>query len=301
MKRTPITLVTGALLLLIFVLLLFAFQVRQTEVAIVTQFGRYQRTIEQPGLYFKAPWPIQRVNKFDNRIRSFESRLEQMTTRDGRILLLSSFVGWRIADPKLFLERFDRGDLSRATQTLEAQVRDTQSGVVARYQFADFISTNAAALKFDRIEQDMLDNLRQRARENFGIEIRFAGIKQIGLPESITAKVFERMKEERQQLVKQFTGEGEAEAIRIRAEAERQRQEILSRAEAEATVIRGQAEAEAARSLAAFEKNPKLAGFLLELKALEASLKDRATLILDPQTPPFNLLRGTETSPAPKP
>ena len=74
----------------------------------------------------------------------------------------------------------------------------------------------------------------------------------------------------------------------------------LSKAEAEATVIRGQAEAEAAKSLAAFEKNPQLANFLLELKALEASLKDRATLILDQQTPPFNLLRGTEQTPMPK-
>jgi len=300
MKRTPITLVTGALLLLIFLLLLFAFQVRQTEVAIVTQFGKYQRTIEQPGLYFKAPWPIQRVNKFDNRVRSFESRLEQMTTKDGRILLVSAFVGWRIADSKLFLERFDRGDIARAGQILEAQVRDTKSGVVAQYDFADFVSTNAAALKFDQIEQAMLTNLKQRARDNYGIEIRFAGIKQIGLPESITAKVFERMTQERQQLVKQFTGEGEAEAIRIRAEADRQRGEILSKAEAEATVIRGQAESEAAKSLAVFEKNPKLANFLLELKALEASLKDRTTLILDQQTPPFNLLRGAEQSTPPK-
>ena len=126
----------------------------------------------------------------------------------------------------------------------------------------------------------------------YGIEIRFVGIKQLGLPESISAKVFERMREERQQLVKKFTGEGEAEAIRIRAEAERARQEILSKAEAEATVIRGQADAEAAKSLAVFEQNPKLANFLLELKALEVSMKDRSTVILDQQTPPFNLLRG---------
>ncbi|HEY6167639.1 MAG TPA: protease modulator HflC [Verrucomicrobiae bacterium] len=300
MKRSPITLITGLVLIAIFVLLLFAFQVRQTDVAIVTTFGKYSRTIDKPGLYAKLPWPIQRVYQFDNRLRSFESRLEQTATRDGRILLVSTFVGWRIADPRLFLERFDRGDLARAGQTLEAQVRDTQSAVVAQHAFADFISTNAAALKFVEIEQTMLTNLKQRARDSYGIDIQFAGIKQIGLPESITAKVFERMKEERQQLVKQYTGEGEAEAIRIRAEADRQRQEILSKAEAEATVIKGEAEREAAKSLAVFEKNPKLANFLLDLKALEASLKDRATLILDQQTPPFNLLRGTEQLATPK-
>lgn len=300
MKRNLITLVTGAVLAVIFVLLLFAFQVRKNHFAIVTTFGKFARTIDQPGLYAKWPWPIQRVYAFDNRLRSFESRLEQTATRDGRILLISTFIGWRVAEPRLFLERFDGGNPERAGQVLEAQVRDTQSAIVAKHEFADFVSTNAAALKFDAIEKDMLENLKQRARDSYGIEIQFAGIKQIGLPESITSKVFERMTQERQQLVRQYTGEGEAEAIRIRAEADRQRQEILSKAEAEATVIRGRAEAEAAKSLAEFEKNPKLANFLLELKALEASLKDRTTLILDQQTPPFNLLRGTEQPAAPK-
>jgi membrane protease subunit HflC len=236
--------------------------------------------------------------KFDNRLRSFESRLEQTTTRDGRILLISVFVGWRVADPKLFLERFDRGDLAKAEQNLEAQVRDTKSGVVAQHPFGDFISTNAGALKFDQIEQAMLSNLKQRARDSYGIEVQFAGIKQLGLPESITTKVFESMNEERQRLIKAITGEADSIANTIRSETDRQRQEILSKAEAEATVIRGQAEAEAAQSLAVFEQNPQLAKFLLELKALEASLKDRATLILDQQTPPFNLLRGVGESPA---
>ena len=39
-----------------------------------------------------------------------------------------------------------------------------------------------------------------------------------------------------------------------------------------------------------FEKNPELANFLFNLNALEGTLKDNATLILDPNTPPFNLL-----------
>jgi membrane protease subunit HflC len=299
MKRTPITLVTGSVLVLIFGMLLFTFQVRQTDVAVVTTFGNYARTIREPGLYAKWPWPVQRVYKFDNRLRSFETPLEQSTTRDGRILLVSAYVGWRIADPRLFLERFDRGDLLRAGRTLEAQVRDTQSAVVARYHFANFVSTNAAELKFDEIEQAMLDNLQRTARDNYGIEVRFTGLKRIGLPESITQTVFKRMTGERETTIKQLQGEGEAEAIRIRAEAARQRTEILSQAEAQATILRGQAEAEAAQSLAVLEQEPRLASFLLELKALETSLKDRATLILDQQTPPFNLLREGAPAPAP--
>ena len=100
------------------------------------------------------------------------------------------------------------------------------------------------------------------------------------------------MRAERQALVKQFESEGEAEAIRIRSEADRQRQELLAKAEAEALVLRGQGEAEAARSLAVFEQNPDLAMFLLDLDALRLSLKDRSTVVLDPDMSPFSLLSG---------
>jgi len=295
-KRSPITLITGAVIAVIFLLLLFTFQVRQTEVAIVTTFGKYSREIKQPGLYGKLPWPVQRVYKFDNRIQSHESKLEQAVTREGNLILISTFIGWQIADPRLFLERFDRGDIARAEQTLSALVRDTQSGVVARHVFADFVSTNAASLKFDEVEQEITSLLQSRARESYGVDVRFAGIKQIGLPESITAKVFERMREERVRLAKAIQAEGAREASDIRSEAERRRQEILAKAEAEATVIRGEAEAEAAKSMNVFEQNPKLATFLLELKALENSLTNRTTLILDQQTPPFNLLQGSPTT-----
>lgn len=47
---------------------------------------------------------------------------------------------------------------------------------------------------------------------------------------------------------------------------------------------------------AVFEKNPELAVFLFQLKALEQSLKERSHLILDQQTPPFNLLVPSATS-----
>jgi membrane protease subunit HflC len=292
MKRAPITLVAGCVLLVIFALMLSAFQVRQTQVAVVTTFGKYSRTITEPGLNWRLPWPIQKVYHFDNRIHTFNRRFEQTATRDGRSLLVTVFVGWRIADPKVFLERFQQGDLAEAEKTLESQIRNTKNGVVSQYDFVNFVSTDPTQLKFDEIEQRMAEDLRPKVLASYGIEVRFVGLRQLGLPESITAKVFERMREERQQLVKQFTGEGDAEAIRIRAEAERQRAEILAKAEAEATVMRGQAEAEAAKSLAVFEQNPKLANFLLDLKALEQSLKERTTLILDQQTPPFNMLQA---------
>jgi TonB family protein len=60
MKRNLLTL-SIVVASLVFALLLFTFQVRQTEVAVVTTFGQPTRPITQPGLYFKLPRPFQRI------------------------------------------------------------------------------------------------------------------------------------------------------------------------------------------------------------------------------------------------
>ena len=104
--------------------------------------------------------------------------------------------------------------------------------------------------------------------------------------------VFERMRAERQRLVARYQSEGEREAKIIRANADAQANDILSTAKAEAIRITGEADSKAASYYAEFEKSPQLAVFLFQLKALEASLKEKTSLILDQQTPPFNMLNG---------
>jgi len=292
MKRNYITLVVGALCVLVFLLMLFCFQARQTDVAVVTTFGKFSRAITEPGLYLRWPWPVQKVYRLDNRVQNFERKFEQTTTADGRSLIVSVFIGWRVDDPKTFIERFPQGDVSLAEQSLEGLVRDAKNGVIGQHRFSDLISTNRARVKLRQVESEMLASVQPRAAANYGIAIDLLGIKQIGLPESITTKVFDRMRAERQRLVKQYQSEGDAEAIRIRAEADRDRQETLAQAEAQATVIRGQAEAAAAKSFVVFEQNPDLAVFLLELNALQTALTNRATFVIDPQTAPFHLLKG---------
>lgn len=295
MKRNPITLIAGVVLLVIFACMLFTFQVRQTQVAVVTTFGEYSRSITNAGLQWRYPWPIHKVYEFDNRIQNFERKFDQTITRDQVNVLITVFVGWRIADPKIFLESFS-GDVARAEQAIEPLVRNSKSGVIGRHAFSDLISTNQAELKFDEVEKEMLAQIRGPARANYGIEIELLGIKQLGLPESITTTVFERMKAERQRLISRYQSEGEREARIIRATADGQANEILTSARTEAIRITGQADRKAAEYYAVFEKSRDLAEFLFQLKALEQSTKERTTLILDQQTSPFNLLKGGATA-----
>lgn len=292
MKYNRLSLIVGLLLVVIFGLLLFFFQVRQTEVGVVTTFGRpSNRDLTEPGLYWKFPWPIQKVYKFDKRIQNFEEdKFEETLTSDKQNLLVRVYAGWRIVDPKIFLQRFANGSIPEAERSLEGLIRSEKNATVGRHAFNHFISPNENEIKLVEIEHEILKSVQDRAKGNYGIEIAFLGIKKLGLPESITQKVFDRMRAERERLVKQYQGQGDSQSITIRAQADRDRDEILARAEADSLRIRGEGDAEAAKYYSVYEQAPELASFYLGLAALEQILKERATLILDERTVPLNYL-----------
>jgi membrane protease subunit HflC len=292
MRNNRLTLVVGVILVIVFVLLLFTFQVRQTDVVMVTTFGRPTRPETEPGLKFKWPYPIQKVYRFDKRTQSFEDDFEETLTRDNYNLLAMVYVGWTVADVDLFFKSFPAATPQSAEPALKGLIRSAKNAVVGTHTFSDFISTDAKQLKFVEIEKEMLDHVKTEALQKYGIGIQFLGIKKLGLPESVTQKVFDRMTAERQKEVDRLKAQGEAEALRIRSEADRDRDKLLAEADGKASAIRGQADAEAATSYKAFQDHPELAVFLLQLNALEASLKTKSTLILDQKTPPFNLLSG---------
>jgi membrane protease subunit HflC len=291
MKRNPLTIAVGVVLLLIFALLLFCFQVRKGEVALVTTFGQPTRQVG-PGAHLKWPWPIQKVYKFDQRIQTTESKFEQVQTADGFNLLVSVYVGWAITDPELFFGRF--GDsLARAEESVVDLLRNTYSGVLGRHPFSDFVSTDEIQLKLAQVEQEWLETVQAQIRtNNYGVDVKFIGLKRLGLPESVTEEVFKAMRKERQLQATAIESEGERQASDIRSAADALAASILANAEAEATRIRAQGESEAARSLAVFQQEPTLAQFILDLSAVEALLKERTTLVLDTQTEPLHLLRG---------
>jgi len=301
MKRNPITITIGLLLLFIFGLLLIFFQVRTTEVAMVTTFGKPTRPVTEPGAYLKWPWPIQQVYKFDKRIHNFESKFEQVFTADGHSLLIKIYAGWNITQPQVFFPKF--GDsVTRLEDALSGLARSAYSGVVGTHSFSDFISTDEKQLKFAQIEEEILTRIQKDVQDKgYGVQVKFVGIKRIGLPESVTKLVFERMQAERQLQVRRIEAEGQREASDIRSAANLASQKVLTEADAEATRIRGEGDKLAAASLQVFEQEPELGKFLVQLRALEDFLKERTTLILDTQTFPLNLLNGSpSTSPPPR-
>lgn len=111
MKRNLITLIIAAVLLVIFALLLFTFQVRQSEVAVVTTFGKITGPQRTAGLHLRLPWPFQQVYKFDGRTQDFQDNFSENLTADNIDLFSSVYVGWKIGPggvPHEFPGRFRR-------------------------------------------------------------------------------------------------------------------------------------------------------------------------------------------------
>jgi membrane protease subunit HflC len=300
MNRNVLTFAIGAVLVVVFALLLFVFQVPQSQTAVITTFGRPVRNITEPGAYFKWPWPVQRVYKFDDRIQNFEDKFNETLTADQNNLITSVYVGWQISDASAFLNHFRDGSVPAAERMLESMLRSANIAVVSKHSLSDFVNADPKALQFDAIENEIQQAVENELRTNeCGIRLEFLGLKRFGLPESVTQTVFDRMKNERLVLINREQYEGERQAQEIKAAADRQAAETIADAEAAATRIRGEGEGEAAKTLPVFQLNPELANFLLRLDALQQSLNQKSTLIFDERTPPFDLFSHLPTNSPP--
>jgi len=275
MKRKYI-LAAGALALLLTYLSLYS--VRETEFALVTQFGRPVRTVASAGLHVK--WPFQSILWFDRRLRIYNPRPSEFLTRDKKNLVIDNYVAWRIEDPNRFVQSV--GDTSAAEMRLHDII---WSGLSASLGTQD-LETLVSATPDKAQAAPMLDLLTatadRAALEQYGIRIVDVRIKRLNLPEQNKQSVFARMRAERERIAMQYRAEGEQQALILRASADRQKEEIISSAYKDAEKVRGQGDAEATRIYGqAYSKNPQFYKLLRTLESYKKVLDDKTTIILN--------------------
>lgn len=287
-----------AVIFIILAIYLVTFQVRETESVLVTRFGKPVAEITEPGLKWKLPAPIHRVHRFDSRLRVLEGELVETPTKGAVPVIVKSFVVWRIAEPLKFLNAVETE--ADAEDKLRSRINDTQNRVIGQHVFGEFVNSDPAKIQFEAIQADMLADLQGPVRQDYGIEIKTLGIKQLKVSEKVTKDVFERMKADRQRRTEATIAQGNAEATRIRTDAEAKKTALLAAAEGRAKAIRGQGDAEAAQYYELLEAAPDLAIFLRDLEALQKTLKDRATIIIPGDVAPFKYLREMPSLEVPK-
>lgn len=288
MKNIAVTIFI-VLVVAIMGLYLISFQVRETEFVLVTTFGKPTRQITEPGWRFKWPTPIERVHRFDSRMRVLEAELGETTTKGAVPIIVNTFIVWKIAEPLEFFNAV--GTIKEAKSKLRNQISDTQNKVVGGHSFGEFVNNDIEKIKFKQIEEEMLADLKQAVRADYGIEIMALGIKQLKISEDVSKDVFERMRAERNRKTEAIIAEGNAEATKIKTDADSKKIELLAAAEARAKAMRGEGDAEAAKYYKMLEEDPELAMFLRDIEALKKILEERSTIVISADTEPFKLLK----------
>lgn len=278
-----------------------AFVIRESEQAIVTQFGEpIGDAITEPGLHWKRPF-VQQVRRFDKRLLLWDGEPNQIPTLGREFISVDTMARWRIVEPLLFLTNVnnEQNALSRLDDIIDSVVRDIVSGtdleeIVRSADWSvDVELVDDPALERTDVdlearptkgrEQLVADILREAGRNlpQLGIELVDVRIKRLNYIDDVRRQVEERMISERQRIAEQFRSEGQGRAAEIEGETERDLQEIRSGARREAEEIRGVADAEATQIYgAAYGSDPEFYSFFQTLETYRRTMQGNTTLML---------------------
>ena len=258
-----------------------AYIVHQNQQALVLEFGKPKRVVQQPGLHWKLPL-VETVEIFDRRILDLDTATQEVTASDQKRLIVDAFARYRIVDPLKFYQtlRHEGAVRSRLGPIVESAMRRA-----------------LGATTFQDVVRDRRDELMKRIAANvnqegadFGLEVVDVRIKRADLPEQNQKSIFDRMRAERQREAAEFRAEGVGEANRIRANADREVTVLIAEATRKSEELRGEGEAERNRIFAeAFNRDPDFFAFYRSMQAYEQGLKSGDTrLVISPDSDFFH-------------
>ena len=276
------------------------FVVDESEYAVVLRFGRVISEIDQPGLNFKLPAPIDQIQRFDKRVLYQQIPQTEFLSADKKNVLVSSYLTWRIRSPRLFLEALSTRP--SAESRLSTLVKSSLGAALGNRPFTDYIpetpdesSPAESGRNLINLEGAVFSGISEIAEADYGIEVVSFGVSRFSFPQQNLLAVFARMRAERERIASSYRSEGAAEARKILANAERERREILAKAESEAEILRGKSEAQAAAIYAdAYATDPEFYAFLRKLETYEKIIDDETTIIVPADSSLLDLLTSEE-------
>jgi modulator of FtsH protease HflC len=283
-RAFPVIIALGVLL---FIAATSLFTVSEAELAIRTEFGAIVGLNYAPGLH--AKWPWDQVVKFDRRIISQTYAGETFLTNDNRGLIVDFYIKWRVKNPSQYFQATG-GSEDIASRRLSEIVKDGIKSVVAERSLEQIVSAERAA-----VTSEMFGNASKNVG-GLGAELIDVRVQSISLPDEVSSRVYESMKQNFTKIATRLRAEGQSASVRIRAQAERERTEILANAEKDALRVHGEGDAQATSIYArAYSKNPEFYSFYRSLQAYDHSLgKDGDLLVVTPDGEFFKYLKDPD-------
>ena len=263
------------------------YTVGEREYAMVFALGELKHVVDEPGIHFKLPPPLQNVVYLDKRLLPLDtSGADLVQTSEKKNLMIDTFVKWRIGNPRLYWVSF-QGSERAASDRLAALLRDVLNIAVNKRTVNQITSSER-----EKAMSEISELLQARVKD-VGIDIVDVRMKRVDFTPEISESVYSRMEAERKRVASEERSKGAAQAERIRASADRQSEVILAEAYRDAQKTKGEGDGEAARIYAeAFGADPEFARFYRSLEAYRSSFSQKSdVMVVDPSADFFTYLK----------
>jgi len=259
------------------------FIVDETQQVVILQLGKPVKTVTEPGLNVKLPFPFQEKITFDDRLLEYDSPPEEILSKDKKSLIVDNYVRWKIIDPLQFLKTV------QAIPTAKSRMDDIVYSELRRelgtHDMVEIITENREEI------MDIVTRQSNTATLAYGISVVDVRIRRVDLPAENEESIYARMEAERKRQANKFRSEGEEEAQKIRAATDRDKTIILADAYKEAEKIRGEGDAKAVQVYArSYSADPKFYEFVRTLDTYKKVVDDKTTLVLPSGSKLFKLL-----------
>jgi len=253
------------------------FIVKETQQAIVLQFGSPKKIYKDAGLHYKIPF-IQNVQHIDKRVLEIDAPPEEIIASDQKRVIIDAFAKYIITDPLKFAISVgnERVANSRLGTIINARIR----GVVGKDPLESLLSSNR-----NKIMQQITQQVAEEAAD-FGMKVIDVRIKRADLPVANSEAIFKRMQTERSREAKEFRAEGAELAQEIKAKADKDVTIILAEARKKSQILRGEGDGQRNKIFAdAFGRDPEFFSFYRAMQSYEKSLQSGQTsLVLSPDS-----------------
>ncbi len=267
-------------LFMVFVVLLLigltgVFKVKESEQAVVIQFGEIVRAESKPGLHFMWPLFINTAHKFETRVLNLDRDPGRFLTSEKKDLNVDYYAKWRIIDVKKFYTSTRGGDIEYANGLIGQSINQALRDEFGKRSVQEVVAGERTEIL------SIVGNISETMIQQYGIEVVDVRTKRIDLPEEVSSEVYQRMRSERVRVAKELRAKGAEAAERIQANADRERQVILADAYREAETIRGEGDAQATEVYAAaYGKDEEFYALYRSLNAYQKSFNNSDNVLL---------------------
>ncbi len=264
------------------------YTVDESEQAVVITFGQADETIQDSGLHFKMPWPIQSVELLsketyslqfgykenaDGTLEAFDKETK-MITGDENIVLTDLVVQWRIVDPKKYL--FNSAE---PRTILHSATSSAIRSIIGSSEIDDALTDGK--VEIEAKTRDLLVSLIEKY--DIGISIVGVKLQDVEVPNEEVRAAFTAVTDAREMRLTKIN-EAEKYSNQRKNEAEGEKSAILSKAEGEKQTRIQQARGEVALFNQLYEEyrlNKEITRERLVIETLEMVLPNAQIYIMN--------------------